>query len=179
MGCCLVGGGGGGINGLLSHPSSYLNHSPLSKTPPPIMNLYFFFQGNNFLWRQHLKWKAIPCCLLIPFLTSFDFIFKWVSRSNKCLLTCSILSGSDADASHLLYRMKMFGLEKSWFTRWKKFFSCRWQGYQMRNYPTSMGRLNLWMLPPGINFSCNKSYFKVTKISQKIQSNLKFVCVVS
>ena len=160
------GRGGGGINGLLSHPSSYLNPSPLSKPPfplPPTMNLYFFS------WQQFpMKWASEMTgnffYVFISFLTSSDFKFEWVSRTNKCLLTCSILSGSDADASHLLFIMKMFGLERRWFTSWKKCFSCKWQGYQMRNYPTSMARFNLSMQPHWINFSCNKLHFKATEI---------------
>ena len=174
---------GGGINGLLSHPSLYLNPSPLTKPPPPpsslpspTMNHQQFFSSNNFLWREHLKWKATPCCVLIQFLTSFDFKFDWVSRTNRCLLTSSILSGSDADASHLLCTMKMFGLGRCWFTLWKNFFSCKWQGYQLRNCPTSIGRLNLGMLP---QWTCNKSHFKATEILKKVPSNLNFVCVVS
>ena len=135
-----------------------------------------FFSSNNFLWREHLKWKATPCCVLIQFLTSFDFKFDWVSRTNKCLLTSSILSGSDADASHLLCTMKMFGFERCWFTLWKNFFSCKWQGYQLRNCPTSIGRLNLWMLP---QWTCNKSHFKATEILKTVPSNLNFVCIVS
>ena len=43
----------------------------------------------------------------------------------KSLLTSSIVSGSEADASHLLFRIKMFGRERRWLTLWKKFFSCR------------------------------------------------------
>ena len=56
--------------------------------------------------------RQLQCCVLIPLLTSFDFKFEWVPRKNKSLLTFSLVSGSDADASHLFCRMKMFGLEK-------------------------------------------------------------------
>ena len=150
--CCLEGGEGNGINGLLSHPSLYINSSPLSKHPHPLPpphneSISTFFSSNNFLWREHQRWKTTQSCILFSLLISFDFKFKWVSRSNKCSLTSSILSGSDAHTSHLLYRMKMYGLERCWFLLSKKFFSCKWQGYKMRNYPTSMGRFNMWMLP--------------------------------
>ena len=144
------------------------------------MNLSVLFFPPTISYEESI-WdkRQFQFCILIPFLTSVDFKFDWVSRTNKCLLTSSIISGSNAAASHLLYRMKMFGLERRWFTLCKNFFSCKWHGYQMRNYPTSMGRFNLWMLPYWINFSCNKSHFKATEIPKKIQSNLKFVCVVS
>ena len=172
---------------ILNPESWILNPSPLSKHPspltphpsPPRIYLYLFFFPATISYKESI-WdeRQLQCCVLIPFLTSFDFKFEWVSRKNKSLLTSSIVSGSDADASHLLCRMKMFGLEKCWFTLWKNFFSCKWQGYQMRNH-TSMGRFNQWMLPHWINFSCNKSRLKATEILKKIQSNLKFVCVVS
>lgn len=40
-----------------------------------------------------------------------------------------MISGSDADASHRLLRMNMFGFERRSLTLWKKFFSCKkaWQ----------------------------------------------------
>lgn len=34
-------------------------------------------------------------------------------------------SGSEAEASHLLFKMKMFGLDRRSLTLWKKLFSCR------------------------------------------------------
>ena len=131
--------GEGGMSGLLSHPSSYLNPSHLSKPPfppphyesPPLLPLsiyhYFFpaaISHGKSVWNE----RQLQCCVLIPFLTSFDFKFEWLSRTNKCLLTSSIISGSNAVASHLLFRMKMFGLERRWFTFRKNFFSCKWQG---------------------------------------------------
>ena len=153
-GVVVVGRGGGGKwdKCLLSHPSLYINSSPLSKHPHPLPpphneSISTFFSSNNFLWREHQRWKTTQSCILFSLLISFDFKFKWVSRSNKCSLTSSILSGSDAHTSHLLYRMRMFGLERYWFLLRKKFFSYKWQGYEMRNYPTSMGRFNVWMLP--------------------------------
>ena len=150
--CCLEGGGGKWDKCLLSHPSLYINSSPLSKHPHPLPPPHYesistFFSSNNFLWREHQRWKTTQNCILFSLLISFDFKFIWVSRSNKCSLTSSILSGSDAHTSHLLYRMKMFGLERYWFLLRKKFLSYKWQGYEMRNYPTSMGRFNVWMLP--------------------------------
>ena len=132
--------GEGGMSGLLSHSSSYLNPSHLSKPPfpppplwisPPLLPLwiyhYFFPAAISYrksIWNE----RQLQCCVLIPFLTSFDFKFEWLSRTNKCLLTSSIISGSNAVASHLLFRMKMFGLERRWFTFRKNFFSCKWQG---------------------------------------------------
>ena len=38
--------------------------------------------------------------------------------------TCSCISGSEADASQRLFRMKMFGFDSFMLTLWKKFFSC-------------------------------------------------------
>jgi len=35
-----------------------------------------------------------------------------------------MVSGSVAEASHLLYKMKTFGFESRVATWWKKFFSC-------------------------------------------------------
>ena len=173
-----------GITCWYSNPSSYLNPSPLYEPHPPyyeyIARLFKqgryspFFSSNNCIFAffyclakpqyEEGMWneRQLQCHVSVPFLTSFDFKFEWLSRTNEFLLTSSIVSGSDADASHLLFRMKMFGLEKRWFTLWKKFFSCKWQGYQMRNH-TSMGRFNQWMLPHWINFSCNKSHFKATE----------------
>ena len=118
-------------------------------TPSPLHyeSISTFFSSHNFLRREQLWWKATPMLCFVSIYDMFDFKFKWVSRTNNCLLTCSILSGSNADASHLLYKMKMFGLERSWLLLWKNFFSCKWQGYKMRNYSTSMGRFNVWMLP--------------------------------
>ena len=141
--------GEGGMSGLLSHPSSYLNPSHLSKPPsPPTMNLspcshyespplhplwiyHYFFPAAISYGKSVWNERQLQCCVLIPFLhllTSFDFKFEWLSRTNKCLLTSSIISGSNAVASHLLFRMKMFGLERRWFTFRKNFFSCKWQG---------------------------------------------------
>ena len=40
------------------------------------------------------------------------------------LLTSSMYSGSLAEASQRLLRMKMLGLERRSFTLWKKCFSC-------------------------------------------------------
>jgi len=40
------------------------------------------------------------------------------------LFTWSRKSGSDADASHLLFRINMFGFERRVETLWKKAFSC-------------------------------------------------------
>ena len=181
-GCCP---GGSGINGLLSHPSLYLNPEswilPLylstpHPSPPGIYLYLFFFQATISYEESIWDKRQLQCCVLIPFLTSFDFKFEWVSRKNKCLLTSFIVSGSDADASHLLCTMKMFGLEKCWFTLWKKFFSCKWQGYQMRNH-TSMGRFSQWMLPHWINFSCNKSHFKATEFLKKFHQIISWYVV--
>ena len=143
------GRGGGGINSLLSQPSSYLNPSPLSRPPSlpsPTMNLSVLFfpatiSKEESIWNE----RQLQCCVLFPFLTP-DFKFEWLSRTNKCLLTRFISSGSDADVSHLLYRMKMSDPKRSLFTLRKKFFTCKWQGYQMKNYPTSMGWFYVWML---------------------------------
>ena len=78
-GVVVQGRGGGGINGLLSHPSSYLNPSPLSKCPspplPPLWIYQYFFFSNNFLQREHLKWKATP-------MLWFFFHFKHLFISN-------------------------------------------------------------------------------------------------
>ena len=131
--------GEGGLSGLLSHPSSYLNPSHLSKPPsPPTMNLpppllplwiyHYFFPAAISYGKSVWNERQVQCCVLIPFLTSFDFKFEWLSRTNKCLLTSSVISGSNAVPSHLLFRMKMFGLERRWFTFRKNFFSCKWQG---------------------------------------------------
>ena len=111
----------GGINCLLSHPSSYLNPSPLSKPPPPLWTTISYGKS---IWNE----RQLQCLVLIPFLTSFDFKFEWLSRTSKCLLTSSIVSGSDAAASHLFIRMKMFGFEIRSYTLCKKLFSCKWQG---------------------------------------------------
>ena len=103
---------------------------PLWISPPllPLWIYHYFFPAaisyRKSIWNE----RQLQCCVLIPFLTSFDFKFEWLSRTNKFLLTSSIVSGSDADASHLLFRMKMFGLERRWFTFRKNFFSCKWQG---------------------------------------------------
>ncbi len=43
--------------------------------------------------------------------------------SSCCSRTSSIISGSEAEASHRLCRMKMFGFESAPDTLWKKFFS--------------------------------------------------------
>ena len=122
------GEGGGGINDLLSHPPSYLNPSPLSKPPSPLLHyesiITFFpatISNGKSIWNE----RKLQCCVLIPFLTAFDFKFEWLSRTSKCLLTSSIISGSNAAASHLFIRMKMFGLERHWLTLCKKVFSCK------------------------------------------------------
>ena len=126
--------------------------SPPSPSPPHYESVIFLWQQFPMKWASEMTGNFFY--VLISFLTSSDFKFEWVSRTNKCLpvLTCSILPGSDADASHLLFIMKMFGLETRSFTLWKKFFSWQWQGYQMRNYPTSRGG--------------NKLHFKATEISK-------------
>ena len=139
---------GGGITGWHSRPLSCTLILPLYISPTPLLWIYskilqagkiqsLFFSSNNCtcaffyclakpqyeegIWNE----RQLQCHVLVPFLTSFNFKFEWLSRTNKFFLTSSIVSGSDADASHLLFRMKMFGLERRWFTLWKKFFSCK------------------------------------------------------
>lgn len=47
---------------------------------------------------------------------------KFVMKNNKAL-TSSMYSGSEAEASQRLFRMKMLGFERRSFTLWKKCFS--------------------------------------------------------
>lgn len=59
---------------------------------------------------------------------------KRVGWGFYCLTqTSSMYSGSVTEASHLLWRMKMFGLEILSLTLWKKSFSCRQKTTDIRN----------------------------------------------
>ena len=88
-----------------------------------------------WLWKPHLNIGTASHAVPIVDQTRFNvqglpvLVTKSYPYTNKCLLkkflTSSIVSGSEADASHLLFRMKMFGRERRWLTLWKKFFSCR------------------------------------------------------
>ena len=156
--------GEGGMSGLLSHPSSYLNPSHLSKppSPPPLwisppaptMNLppcshyesiITFFQ-QQFLMERVFEMKGNSSVV-------FWFHFWHLLISNLNGYQEQISSYSPAPS----YQVPM-QMHPICYLEWRclvlkdadslseKIFSPANDKGQMRNY-TSMGRLPLWMLP--------------------------------
>lgn len=60
-------------------------------------------------------------------LTFSSLVKKSIHRSECCSFTDSWNSGSQADASHRLFKMKIFGLDRRVDTSWKNDFSWKWR----------------------------------------------------
>ena len=171
----LLSGGGGRKwdKCLLSHPSSYINSSPLSKhphpLPPPTMNLSLLFFPATISYEESIRderqLKVVFC---------FHFWYLSISNLNGyqgqisahlpapsyqvlmhirpiCYIEWWCLVLEDADS----FCEKSFSPTNDKGTKWETTPQV-WEGLIYECYHTD------W-----INFSCNKSHFKATEILKK------------